>query len=181
MSDDTHRFEAVYRATYDQITAYAGRRCDSPQDAADVVAETFVIVWRKIEELPPGAQARLWVYGVARNVLADHRRSALRRQARHRDLDAEMADLYGDLADRSVERNAIAQAFATLPEDDRELLALVAWEGLDRREIATMLGLSRNAVRIRLHRARRRLSRALEVADVRFTPTDAVVPTGRSL
>ncbi|MEV4224921.1 RNA polymerase sigma factor [Nonomuraea sp. NPDC049725] len=175
MSDDTHRFETVYRATYDQITAYAGRRCDSPQDAADVVAETFVIVWRKIEELPPGRQAKLWVYGVARNVLAGHRRSALRRQVRHRDLDAEMADLYGDLADRSVERNAIAQAFATLPEDDREL---VAWEGLDRGEIAVMLGLSRNAVRIRLHRARRRLSRALEVADVRFTPTDAVVPTG---
>ncbi|MGW4964464.1 RNA polymerase sigma factor [Nonomuraea sp. NPDC004186] len=73
MSADTHRFEAVYRATYDQITAYAGRRCDSPQDAADVVAETFVIVWRKIDELPPGAEARLWVYGVARNVLAERR------------------------------------------------------------------------------------------------------------
>ncbi|GAA2268683.1 hypothetical protein GCM10010149_06920 [Nonomuraea roseoviolacea subsp. roseoviolacea] len=181
MSADTHRFEAVYKATYDQITAYAGRRCDSPQDAADVVAETFTVVWRRIDELPPGAEARLWVYGVARNVLADHRRGALRRRARHRDLDAEMADLYGDPADHSVERSAIAQAFRTLPDDDRELLALVAWEGLDRAEIATMLGLSRNAVRIRLHRARRRFSRALDEADVRCTLTDTVVPVGRSL
>ncbi|NUW35982.1 RNA polymerase sigma factor [Nonomuraea sp. SMC257] len=181
MSDDIHRFEAVYTATYDRITAYAARRCDSPQDAADVVAETFVIVWRKIDELPPGAEARLWVYGVARNVLADHRRGALRRQARHRDLDAEMADLHGDPADHSVERSAIAQAFRTLPDDDRELLALVAWEGLDREEIATMLGLSRNAVRIRLHRARRRFSRALDEAEVRRALTDTVVPVGRSL
>ncbi|MET8992688.1 hypothetical protein ABZW49_45190 [Nonomuraea wenchangensis] len=68
---------------------------------------------------------------MARNVLADHRRSALRRQARHRDLDAEMADLYGDLADHSVERNAIAQAFATIPEADRELLARAGVVGLE--------------------------------------------------
>ncbi|MEV0595798.1 RNA polymerase sigma factor [Nonomuraea cavernae] len=181
MSDDTDRFEAVYRATYDQITAYAGRRCDSPQDAADVVAETFTIIWRKIDQLPAGAEARLWVYGVARNVLADHRRSALRHRARHRELNAEMADLYGDPADHNVELAAIAQVFRTLSDDDREVLSLVAWEGLDRHEIATMLGLSRNAVRIRLHRARKRFSRALVQAGVRFTPGNAVVPAGRPL
>jgi RNA polymerase sigma-70 factor (ECF subfamily) len=179
--DDIDKFEAVYRDTYDQLTAYAGRRCDSPQDAADVVAETFTIVWRKIDELPPGVEARLWVYGVARNVLADHRRNALRHQARHRELDAEMADLYGDPADHNVELNAIAQVLRTLSDDDRELLLLVAWEGLDREEIATMLGLSRNAVRIRLYRARKRFSRALGEADVRFMPTNAIVPAGRPL
>ncbi|MFG1962411.1 RNA polymerase sigma factor [Nonomuraea sp. NPDC049028] len=181
MPDDTDRFEAVYRATYDQVIAYAGRRCDSPQDAADVVAETFTIVWRKMDELPPGAEARLWVYGVARNVLADHRRRALRHQSRHRELDTEMADLYGDPADHNVELNAIAQAFSTLSDDDRELLSLVAWEGLGRKEIATMLGLSRNAVRIRLYRARKRFSLALDEADVRFTSASAAIPAGRPL
>ncbi|MER7134470.1 RNA polymerase sigma factor [Streptosporangium saharense] len=60
------RFEAVYRETYGRITAYAVRRCGSPQDVADVVAETFTVAWRRIAEVPPGREALLWLYGVAR-------------------------------------------------------------------------------------------------------------------
>ncbi|MEV7908225.1 RNA polymerase sigma factor, partial [Streptomyces anulatus] len=89
------RFETVYRETYGQITAYAARRCDSPQDAADVVAETFTVAWRRMDELPSGEEATLWLYGVARRVLANHRRGEVRRQARSVELDAELADLYG--------------------------------------------------------------------------------------
>ncbi|MFF4775339.1 RNA polymerase sigma factor [Microtetraspora fusca] len=175
------RFEAVYRETYGQITAYAVRRCDSPQDAADIVAETFTVAWRRIGELPPGEEAVLWLYGVARNVLANHRRGEVRRQARSVELDAEMADLYGAAPDSGVALTAIAEVFRSLPDDDRELLSLVAWEGLDRHQIATALGVSRNAVRIRLHRARRRFSRALAEAGVRPTPESRLVPAGRSL
>ncbi|MFD8533247.1 RNA polymerase sigma factor [Streptosporangium canum] len=174
------RFEAVYRETYGQITAYVARRCASPQDAADVVAETFAIAWRRMDDMPPGQQATLWLYGVARKVLAAHRRGEVRRQARSAELDAELADLYGDSPDSRVELGAITQALGTLPDDDRELLALVAWEGLDREEIATTLGLSRNAVRIRLYRARRRLSRALAEAGVRFTAESRLVPAERT-
>ncbi|MEV4378551.1 RNA polymerase sigma factor [Streptosporangium sp. NPDC049644] len=182
MDDDwLARFEAVYRETYHQITAYAVRRCDSPQDAADVVAETFTIAWRRVSELPPGQEARLWLYGVARKVLAGHRRSAARRRQRSVELDTEMADLYGSSPDNGVELSVIAQVFGSLSDDDRELLSLVAWEGLGREEIATMLGLSRNAVRIRLHRARRRFSRALDEAGVRSTTESRMVPAGRSL
>ncbi|WP_433417106.1 RNA polymerase sigma factor [Microtetraspora malaysiensis] len=90
----------------------------------------------------------------ARNVLANHRRGEVRRQARSVELDAEMVDLYGAAPDNGVELTAIGEVFRSLPDDDRELLSLVAWEGLDRRQIATALGVSRNAVRIRLHRAR---------------------------
>ncbi|SNT60766.1 RNA polymerase, sigma subunit, ECF family [Streptosporangium subroseum] len=175
------RFETVYREAYGLITAYAARRCDSPQDAADVVAETFVVAWRRIDELPPGEEATPWLYGVARKVLANHRRGEVRRQARSVELDAEMADLYGDSPDSGVELSVIAQVFRTLSEDDRELLSLVAWEALDREEIATALGLSRNAVRIRLYRARRRFSRALTEAGVRLTSESRLVPAGRSL
>ncbi|GAA4570334.1 RNA polymerase sigma factor [Planotetraspora kaengkrachanensis] len=175
------RFEVVYKRAYGQITAYAARRCDSPQDAADLVAETFAIAWRRVDELPPGEEATLWLYGVARNVLANHRRGEVRRQARSVELDAEMADLYGDSPDSGVELEAIAQVFRTLPDDDRELLSLVAWEGLDRQEIATALGLSRNAVRIRLHRARRRFSRALDEAGVRVTSQSRLIPAERTL
>lgn len=182
MNDDgVARFEAVYRETYDQIAAYAARRCDSPQDAADVVAETFTIAWRRVTELPPGQEARLWLYGVARKVLADHRRSTVRQRLRSVELDAEIADLYGDSPDSGVELSVIGAVFRSLSDDDRELLSLVAWEGLEREEIATMLGLSRNAVRIRLYRARRRFSRALDEAGVRFTSKSQMIPAGRSL
>ncbi|WP_336213923.1 RNA polymerase sigma factor [Nonomuraea sp. LPB2021202275-12-8] len=182
MDDDdgeAARFEAVYRETYDQIAAYAARRCESPQDAADVVADTFAIAWRRMGDLPRGREARLWLFGVARRVLADHRRSAVRR--RSVELDAEIADLYGDAPDSGVELSAVAQVFRTLSDDDREILSLVAWEGLEREEIATMLGLSRNAVRIRLYRARRRFSRALDEASVRYTHETRMVPARRSL
>ncbi|GIH91810.1 RNA polymerase sigma factor [Planobispora siamensis] len=182
MSDDRPaRFEAVYREAYGRITAYAARRCDSPQDAADVVAETFAVAWRRVDELPKGQEAVLWLYGVARNVLANHRRGETLRRARSAGLDAEMADLYAAPADRGVEMSVIAEVFRNLSEDDRELLSLVAWEGLEREEIATMMGLSRNAVRIRLHRARRRFSRALAAAGVPFGMERRMVPAGRSL
>ncbi|WP_318656319.1 RNA polymerase sigma factor [Spongiactinospora rosea] len=176
MGSELARFESMYRETYGQITAYAARRCHSPQDAADVVAETFAIAWRRMGEVPDGEQATLWLYGVARKVLANHYRVEVRRQALSVELDAEMADLYQAAPDSGVELTAIAQIFRALPDTDRELLSLVAWEGLDRQQIATVLGMSRNAVRIRLHRARRRFARALAEADVHFTSEGRLAP-----
>ncbi|NJP96042.1 RNA polymerase sigma factor [Nonomuraea sp. FMUSA5-5] len=175
------RFEAAYHRAYGPITAYAARRCDEPQDAADVVAETFAVAWRRVEELPEGDEATLWLYGVARKVLANHFRGDNRRRARTADLDAELADLYGHSPDTEVELDAIGRAFRSLPGDDRELLSLLAWEGLEREEIAKVLGLSRNAVRIRLHRARRRLSRALTEAGVHVNARSGLVPSKRAL
>ncbi|TDD11395.1 RNA polymerase sigma factor [Nonomuraea deserti] len=167
MDDDRKsRFEAVYKETYERILGYAVRRCDSPEDAADVVAETFAIVWRRIDALPPGEQAPLWLYGVARNVLANHRRGQARHRHGNAELDTEIADLYGHSPESGVELSTIARALRELPDDDRELISLVAWEGLDHGEIAEVLGCSRNAVRIRLYRARKRLSKALAGAGV---------------
>ncbi|QKG24503.1 RNA polymerase sigma factor [Actinomadura verrucosospora] len=159
-----HRFERVYAAHRARILGYALRRTADPQDAADVLAETFLIAWRRLDDVPPGDAAKPWLYGVARRVLANHHRGERRRSALVGDLAGQLrTDLAahrpaapeGDLA-------AIAAAFGELSDDDRELLALVGWEGLDRAEIAAVLGCSRNAVRIRLHRARRRLARALD-------------------
>ncbi|MFI6790192.1 RNA polymerase sigma factor [Nonomuraea sp. NPDC050383] len=165
MDDDRKtRFEAVYEQTYEQILGYAVRRCDSPEDAADVVSETFAVAWRRVDALPPGDEARLWLYGVARNVLANHRRGAAR--WRLVALDDDVADLYGHSPEARAELSVITRAFAELSEDDRELLSLVAWEGLGSKEIAQVLDCSRNAVRIRLHRARKRFSKALAVAGV---------------
>ncbi|MGP4103220.1 RNA polymerase sigma factor [Nonomuraea sp. KM90] len=159
--DDRSRFEAVYRRTYEQILGYAVRRCSSPEDAADVVAETYVIAWRRMIELPDGEAGKLWLYGVARRVLANHRRSERRRLTRHTELTDEIERLYTALSDPG-EQHGVDEAMDMLADGDRELLALTLWEGLDPGEIATVLDCSRNAARIRLHRARKRFAKALE-------------------
>src|SRR4051794_27534970 len=155
MSEDRRaRFEGAYAADYEHILGYVMRRCDSAEDAADIVAETFTVAWRRVDRLPRGEESRLWLYGVARRVLANHSRGERKRSARQAELRAELADLYGRMpsADGSLELGAIGEVFRRLSDDDRELLSLVAWEGLDRAEIARVLGCSRNAVSIRLHR-----------------------------
>lgn len=168
--EDSASFEALYTATFAHLLGYALRRCGDVEDAADVVAETFAIAWRRIDTVPPGDGARLWLYGVARNVLANHRRGLTRRRELSAALAAEVAEVYErsaeESAGESAEFAAIGRAFRGLPEDDRELLALVAWEGLDHGQIAKVLGCSRNAVRIRLYRARRRLARTLAAVGV---------------
>ena len=163
-ADRAHRarFRAVFDANYHYVLGYALRRTGSKEDAEDVVAETFLTAWRRLDRLPDGAGVRPWLYGVARKALANQRRGDVRRArltGRMRASDRvppPPANAEGEVA-------AVAAAFARLSDDDREVLALIAWEELDAGEVATVLGCSRNAARIRLHRARRRLARELEV------------------
>ncbi|WP_243717024.1 RNA polymerase sigma factor [Actinomadura darangshiensis] len=156
------RFEELYEAHLGHVTGYVRRRTGDADDAADVIAETFLVAWRRLDDVPPGEKARFYLYGVARRTLANLHRG----QRRHRDLTAKIGrNLAADLAAAPIpdpEYPEISAAFGALPEDDRELLALASWEGLDNGQIATVLGVTRNAVRIRLHRARRRLARELE-------------------
>ncbi|WP_433227344.1 RNA polymerase sigma factor [Actinomadura formosensis] len=158
---DEDEFAAVYAATYKPLLGYALRRCDTPEDAADVVAETFATAWRRAADMPAGDEARLWLYGVARRVLANHRRGVLRHSLKTAALRAELASITP-----ARDETPVADVFRALPGRDRELLALVAWEGLSVAEIATVLGCSHNAVSIRLHRARRRFARALRAAGI---------------
>jgi RNA polymerase sigma factor (sigma-70 family) len=154
------RFDDLYAANQQAILGYLLRRTDSTDDAADVFAETFLTAWRRLDEIPPGPQARLWLYGAARRTLANFRRGARRRLALADRLRSDLALSYQP-AEPAGQFTAIAAAFRRLPEPDRELLALVAWEGLDPGQISAVLGCSRNAVRIRLHRARRKLASEL--------------------
>jgi RNA polymerase sigma factor (sigma-70 family) len=155
------RFRAVYDANYHRVLGYALRRTATREDAEDVVAETFLTAWRRLEEVPLGGGARPWLYGVARNALANQRRGERRRGRLWGRLHAERAPAAWQRVDADDRLASVAAAFARLGEDDRELLALVAWEELNPGEIARVLGCSRNAARIRLHRARRRLAREL--------------------
>jgi len=159
--DRRRRFEEVYAANHAAITGYVVRRTDRPDDAADVIAETFLTCWRRLGDVSDDGDARLWLYGVARRVLANHRRGERRRTALAERLRADLAAAYrareysGCHSDTG-ELAGITAAFRSLPDADQELLALAAWEGLTTGQIAVVLGCSANAVRIRRHRARRR-------------------------
>ena len=169
VAERRERFESVYRELYPAICGYVLRRVREPEDAAEIVAETFATLWRRLDASPAGAELRPWLFGVARSPDGEPtpRRTAAQRPERpaRRELRPRRVREVGPAEDSS----ALARAFSALSESDRELLSLVAWEGLTREELAVALGTSRAVVRLRLHRAGKRLRAALPPAQVRFT------------
>lgn len=161
-------FEAIFAEAYPDVVAYARRRVASHHDADDVVAETFLVGWRRVEELVAADNPTAWLMGVARRVIANHRRGKAR-AARTVERTAGLAVVPApDTADRvagAEGADAILAALATLPERDREVLMLAAWEGLGAAEIGTVLGVSPAVASRRLFRARGRLARALGAVD----------------
>jgi RNA polymerase sigma-70 factor (ECF subfamily) len=156
------RFAALYTDHARDVLAYAVRRTATPEDAADVVAETFLVAWRRDAQVPDGDAARLWLYGVARRTLANQRRGELRRSRLAARMRAELpAGLACALSTPTTADAAVLAAICTLRERDREVLLLSAWEGLTPAEIAEVLELSPIAVRSRLHRARTRVQQQL--------------------
>ncbi len=144
------------------MLAYAVRRVAHAQDASDVVAETFLVVWRRLDDVPLGGAARLWLYGVARHVLANQQRSERRRARLAERLRQELPGALEAVPPPASRTGAVRVALARLGSEDQEILRLCGWEELTPGEIATVLGISQVAARSRLHRARRRLRAALE-------------------
>ena len=166
-SPDAHEanFRRLYHSHYSQIAAYARRRVD-PHDADDVVAETFLIAWRRLEDIPSGDLELAWLYSVARRVISQGNRSGRRRER----LLARLAQLKGpdvvvDETESLADREVVHLALGRLRPDDRELLRLSEWEGLSSAQLALVFGCSTNAAAIRLHRAHRRFRRALDALD----------------
>lgn len=167
------RFEGLYREFRDPLMAYAMRRV-SPDAAQDVVAETFAIVWRRLDSVPSSEPAG-WLFVTARNVVIARWRREQRQERITERLENELE------GNREVPDEAMATtprpvlvALAELAESDREVLLLSAWEQLSSREGAAVLGCSPTAFRIRLHRARRRLSQ--ELAGMDAAPEAGPVP-----
>ena len=158
------RFERLYADHGRHVLAYAVRRTIDAQDAADVVADTFLVAWRRLDELPPAEAARLWLYGVARRVLANQRRSERRRERLADRLRQELPAALADMAPPVTEAGPVRVALSQLGAEDQEILRLCGWEGLTPGQIAVVLGISQIAARSRLHRARHRLRAAMERA-----------------
>ncbi len=140
------------------------RRMAGRDLAEDAVAETFAVVWRKRDLIPDPALP--WLYAIAVRVIANQRRGIERRRALGERLaHAEPSGGGGvDPVDSIDRRDAFAAAFGRLSEQEREVLRLVAWDGLDNGDAARVLGCSPGAFRVRLHRARRRLEKQLQAA-----------------
>lgn len=166
-------FRGLYDDTWADVLAYCRRRCATEADAEDVVAETFAIAWRRLGELPHGSAARPWLFGVARNLLRDHyRRGDWVEEVTERLINELVTSSDTTVNSESV-RNDVAvviQALKLLDEPDREVIQLIAWDQLSRADAGVVLGCSENAVKIRLHRARSRLT--VKVAQLTSDPTD---------
>lgn len=152
---DRQRFEAMFRAHYAALTRYAVRRV-GPDAATDVVSETFLTAWRRLDTVPDNALP--WLYAAARRVVANEVRRRERHQRLGERVAAEREELVDDPADALSDRLRVRAALAALSERDREVVRLIEWERLDAATAACVLGCSASAVKVRLHRARRRLA-----------------------
>ncbi|HXS64526.1 MAG TPA: sigma-70 family RNA polymerase sigma factor [Streptosporangiaceae bacterium] len=162
MDDDEarHRFTAMYDAHRNQVWAYTACLAGH-QRADDLVSETFVVAWRRFGDIPDPPLP--WLLVVARNMVRQH----LRTQGRQGSLESELrswaeieAPIFPD--ETAAARVDIVRALARLPEKDREVLILTAWQDLKPHETALVIGVTPTAIRVRLHRARRRLAATLD-------------------
>lgn len=147
------RFEQLHADHAARVFAYARRR-SSRMDADEVVAETFLVAWRRLDDIPDAALP--WLLAVARRTLANQRRGS-DRQERLR-LRLASVPAAGAAADAEQVSDVVRRALDQLPAAEREALTLLVWDELTPAEVATVLDCSRAAVYLRLHRARRRLA-----------------------
>jgi len=169
------RFNQVFEEHFEAVRRYVWRR--DPSACDDVLGETFLIAWRRLDDLPD--DVRPWLIGVARNVRLNQRRSARRQHA----LSERLVETSPrrDWSDVSSEGDLVRTALAQLREADREVLLLSLWDELDRSEIGAVLGCSKTNVSVRLHRARRRLAVALTHLSAHADPARrAPIPGGAS-
>ena len=169
------RFEQLFAAHYGDLMRYATRRVGADA-ASDVVSSTFMIAWRRLADVPAD-QSRAWLYGTARKVIANELRGRERRERLGRRAGVHADMTAGDHAGPVTEQLRIRGVLDELAPRDQELLRLTEWDGLDIDEVAAVLGCSRAAVKVRLHRARRRFANRLTAADSADEIGDAVERT----
>jgi RNA polymerase sigma-70 factor, ECF subfamily len=178
------RFKAMYEQHYPAVLRYAARRVGA-EAARDIVAETFLTAWRRLDRVPAG-QPLPWLYATARKCLANE----VRRQDTRERLDWRLRteatrgqEVAGpESCERVADRLAVLAALASLRPDDQEVLCLIEWEQLDVCAAAQVMGCSAATFRVRLHRARRRLARAFgQAGEPGGSGPDTVTPATQCL
>lgn len=158
---ESQRFAAVFLELSPRVHSFARRYCD-PVSAQDVTAETFLVAWRRMDQLPDAPLP--WLLGIARNVLRNQVRATVRRDRLVEAItSAPATSQCGRAADvELLERTRLADALLELTDRERESLLLVVWDGLTPAQAATVTGCSANTFARRLSRARARLAAALQ-------------------
>lgn len=172
----TARFRQLYDGEAVRLVGYVARRMANPTAAPDVVADVFTTAWRRLDDVPPGGEARLWLYGVARHTLANWRRGEQRRDRLSSRLRGELRVLATHAATAAQDVLEVRAALERLADDDRELLRLTAWEELTPSEIAAVMELPAGTVRRRLHDARNRLRAELDLSPAERSHDQHVLP-----
>jgi len=179
------RFDALYRTHADAIRGYCLRRLEA-QDAFDAAADVFVVVWQRLEKCPAGDEAKLWIYGIARNIVANRRRKSARS---HILIERAALNTPGfdpgpePVVVRHSEYEELDAALIKLPDKYREVLILAEWDGLDRESIAALEGVTRNAIDKRISRAYEKLAHQMNRRTARetvFTVPQAVEEGGEA-
>lgn len=157
------RFRILYNDLYDDLWRYIQRRSINTEEARDTLSEVFLVAWRRLEDIPAGKEARLWLFGVARNLV----KTSWRKRKRSGDLLVRIGSEMSTrgTTDEELDNSGvlkIVKALQFLSESDQEILRLLAWENLSHKEISVVLGCSENAVAIRIRRARVRLMKVLQ-------------------
>ena len=167
------KFDHVYQRNFSSIYTYFLRRAGR-DEVADLVSDVFLIAWRRLDQVPQPPEDRLWLYGVARRVMSQHSRSTMRRRRlairiRH--------DAVLPRADEAPPDAAMSSRVSGLLEHlrpkDREVVKLIAWDGLSNAEVASVLGCTPNAVAIRWHRSLKHLRSRLGISDGSIDPAQA--------
>lgn len=158
MANDNEQFERLYGEHFDRVAAYLLSRADRAL-TEDALARTFEIAWRRIADVPD--EPLPWLLGVARKVLAELRRGQGRHNALIERIAMSVEEVEDDHTETLAARRDVLAALARLTDPQREVLLLIVWDGLSQREAAAVLGCSRGAVALRLHRARGHMRTAL--------------------
>lgn len=173
-TDDRARFEAMFTAHYAAVVRYAVRRVGT-ETAQEVVADTFLVAWRRLDDVP--AYPLPWLYATARRIVANELRRRARAVRLGERIEATAQTASDDPTAVIPEQLRVRAALAALSEADQEVLRLTEWEQLPIGEVAQVLGCSTGAAKVRLHRARQRFARVLGSDPDRAS---SLVPNGES-
>ena len=174
-------FRELYESHHRRVMAYLLRRADR-EVAFDAAEDVFLVAWRRLSKIPPSDRALPWLYGVARKVLANHRRSAARFGRLAQRVAAQVPDPPAGPEAESLahlEAEAMLRALSSLSERDQEVLRLTYWEELPHAGIAPILGCATETVHVRRYRAERRLANALARAGHIPSGRPAVLPEAK--
>jgi len=180
-ADDTDarvaRMERVHSLVADDLLNYFARRVDPVEDAAELLADTLLVAWRRIDRLPADDErCRMWMFVTARGVLANWRRGRKRRFALASSLREQLLVSSGDRgSDDDSYAADVRRAIRSLPQNQRELVVLVHWDGFSIVDAAAVLGIRESTARGRYQRATTRLRD--DLSTLKRPPRDVDMPS----